>query len=82
MIRLPTGVDPVKVIRSTRGSVVMASPMSFWPELMTLRTPAGMSVWSAASFPRINPDHGVAGAALSTTVLPAARAGAILARLS
>ena len=82
MIRLPTAVDPVKVIRSTRGSVVMASPMSLRPEVMTFSTPGGMSVCSATRRPRIRAAHGVAGAPLRTTVLPAAKAGAILAMLS
>ena len=82
MIRLPTAVEPVKVMRSTRGSVVMASPMSLRPEVMMLRTPGGMSVFSAASFPSARAAQGVAGAPLSTTVLPAAKAGAILAMLS
>ena len=53
MIRLPTAVDPVKVIKSTRGSVVMASPMSLRPDVMTFSTPGGMSVCSATRRPRI-----------------------------
>ena len=40
-----------------------------------------MSVSSAISLPSIVPDHGVSGAGLSTTVLPAASAGPSLAML-
>ena len=46
-----------------------------------LTTPAGMSVSSAISRPSTVAHHGVSGAGLSTTVLPAARAGPSLARL-
>ena len=41
---------------------------------MTLRTPGGKSVCSATSRPSRVAFHGVSGAALSTTVLPVARA--------
>ena len=46
-----------------------------------LSTPGGMSVCSATSSPRIAAHQGVSGAGLRTTVLPAASAGPILARL-
>ena len=46
-----------------------------------LTTPAGMSVSSAISRPSTVAHHGVSGAGLSTTVLPAASAGPSLARL-
>ena len=44
VIALPTAVDPVKVIMSTPGSVVMTTPVSTLLEASTLTTPAGMSV--------------------------------------
>ena len=80
MMRRPVAVDPVKVIMSTRGSVVSTSPTRWSDEATTLTTPAGMSVSSAMIRPRTVADHGVSGAGLSTTVLPAARAGPSLAR--
>ena len=46
-----------------------------------LNTPGGMSVCSAMSCPTAAAHHGVSGAGLSTTVLPAASAGPTLARL-
>ena len=49
---------------------------------MTLTTPAGMSVCSAISSPRASVISGVSGAALSTTVQPAASAGESLASAS
>ena len=80
MMRRPVAVDPVKVIMSTRGSVVRTSPTRWSDDATTLTTPAGMSVSSAMSRPSKVADHGVSGAGLSTTVLPAARAGPSLAR--
>ena len=65
---------------STRGSVVRTSPTRWSDDATTLTTPAGMSVSSAMSRPSTVADHGVSGAGLSTTVLPAARAGPSLAR--
>jgi hypothetical protein len=47
----------------------------------TFSTPGGRSVSSAASFPSSVAVHGVSGAGLRTTVLPAASAGPTLARL-
>ena len=46
-----------------------------------LTTPGGMSVCSAMSSPSTAAHHGVSGAGLRTTVLPAASAGPSLARL-
>ena len=52
MMRFPTAVEPVKLIMSTRSSVVSASPAAAGSlDVMTLNTPAGMSVNSAASLP-------------------------------
>ena len=55
--------------------------MSLTEDVMTFSAPGGKSVNSAASLPRARADHGVSGAAFSTTVQPAARDGASLARL-
>ena len=80
MMRRPVAVEPVKVIMSTMGFVVISSPTSVWP-VMTLRTPAGMPASSAACAIR-KASSGVHGCGLSTTVHPAARAGATLTTLS
>ena len=82
MIRRPVGVDPVKVTMSTSGLVVSAAPTAGSDELSTLTTPAGMSVWLAISSPSASVTSGVSGAPLSTTVQPAASAGASLASAS
>ena len=82
MIRRPTAVDPVKVTTSTSGLVVSAAPTAGSDELSTLTTPAGMSVWLAISSPSASVTSGVSGAPLSTTVHPAASAGASLASAS
>ena len=79
--RRPTAVDPVKLIMSTSGWEVRASPVAVPDEDSTFTTPAGMSVRSETNRPRASADHGVSGAPLSTTVQPAASAGASLARL-
>ena len=81
MTRRPVAVEPVKLTRSTRGSSASCWPTSWPADVTTLRTPAGMSVSSSASLPSSVAHHGVSGAGLSTTVFPAARAGATLARL-
>ena len=62
MMRRPVAVEPVKVIMSTRGSVVRTSPTRWSDEATTFTTPAGMSVSSAMSRPRKVADHGVSGA--------------------
>ena len=77
----PVAVDPVKLTWSTRGSVTSRAPKAGSEDGRTLTTPAGMSVSSAISRPSTVAHHGVSGAGLSTTVLPAARAGPSLARL-
>ena len=82
MIRRPVAVEPVNVTASTSGEVVSASPTATSDEEITLTTPAGMSVCSAISSPRARVISGVSGAALSTTVQPAARAGDSLASAS
>ena len=82
MIARPVGVDPVKVIMSTSGLVVRATPTAGSVPLSTLTTPAGISVWPAISSPSANVINGVSGAPFSTTVHPAANAGASLASAS
>src|SRR6266540_3328590 len=83
MMRFPVAVEPVKLIISTLGSVVSNSPtVAASPDVTTFSTPGGISVCSAAIRPMKVALHGVSGAGLSTTVLPAASAGVILDRLS
>ena len=77
----PVAVEPVKLIWSTRGSVESRAPTAWSDDGTMLTTPAGMSVSSAMSRPSTVAHQGVSGAGLSTTVLPAARAGPSLARL-
>ncbi len=55
--------------------------MAWSDEGTMFTTPGGMSVSSAISRPSTVAHQGVSGAGLSTTVLPAARAGPSLARL-
>jgi hypothetical protein len=73
-------VEPVKVTRSTRGSVESISPSPWSDEATMLSTPGGKSV-CCASLPRCVALHGVSGAGLSTTVHPDASAGPIFAML-
>ena len=78
----PVAVAPVKLTMSTPGWATRARPISGPDPVRTLTTPGGMSVSAAISSPRASADQGVSGAALSTTVQPAAKAGASLARLT
>src|ERR1700722_20273343 len=71
----PVAVEPVNVIMSTRGSALSAAPTSLAFESTTLKIPGGMSVFSATIRPSSLPDQGVSWAGLSTTALPAMRAG-------
>ena len=75
MIRLPTSVEPVKQIFRTAGWVTNRSPTTLPGPGMTVNTPAGSPACSASS-PRRIAVSGVSSAGLSTTVLPAASAGA------
>ena len=77
----PVAVDPVKLTWSTRGSTESRAPRAWSEDGTMLTTPAGMSVSSAMRRPRTVAHHGVSGAGLRTTVLPAASAGPSLARL-
>ena len=74
-IARPVGVEPVKLILSMPGCAVSAAPASPPPHT-TLSAPAGRPA-SAASAARRNAVSGVSGAGFSTTVQPAASAGAI-----
>ena len=81
MIARPVAVEPVNETRSTRGSVASTEATPLSRGVTTLSTPGGRSVCSAASRPSSAATHGVSGAGLSTTVLPASSAGPTLARL-
>ena len=73
-ISRPTTVEPVKAILSTPGWSTSAAPVSPSP-VTTLTTPGGMPA-SSASSPSRSAVSGVCSAGLSTTVHPAASAGA------
>ena len=74
-IRRPMSVEPVKAILSTPGWRTRVIPTSPGPGTM-LTTPGGRSAWRQTSANR-RAVSGVVEAGLRTTVLPAARAGAI-----
>jgi hypothetical protein len=74
-IALPTSVEPVKAILSTSSCLTSAAPVRPSPVTM-LTTPGGSSAWRSMSAKR-SAESGVVSAGLSTTVLPAASAGAI-----
>ncbi len=74
-ICLPTSVEPVKATLSTPGCSTRARPVAPAPVTM-LTTPGGRSAWRQMSA-KNSAVSGVVSAGLSTTVLPAARAGAI-----
>ena len=81
MTRRPVAVEPVKLTASMRGSLARISP-SEWSALATTFTiPAGMSVFSAITRPKVVAHQGVSGAGFSTTVQPAASAGPSFAML-
>jgi hypothetical protein len=79
---LPTAVEPVNEIMSTRGSVPSIPATSLDGVGTTFTTPGGMSVCSAISRPSRVAFHGVFGSGLSTTVLPVASAGPSLLRMT
>ena len=75
MMCWPVRVLPVKAILSTSGCVISASPASVpMPDTM-FTTPGGKPAW-LIRLPRYSAVSGVCSAGLSTTVLPAASAGA------
>ena len=75
MICLPTAVDPVKTTLRTAGWVTNRCPTTDPEPGSTWKTSSGMPASLASSASR-NAVSGVSSAGLSTTVLPAASAGA------
>ena len=75
MIRRPTSVEPVNTTLRTAGWVTKRSPTTEPLPGSTVSTPSGRPASSASSPSRIAVS-GVSSAGLSTTVLPAASAGA------
>ena len=75
MIALPVATPPVNETRSTSGLATRAAPTSAPEPRTRLTTPAGTPA-SASRSTRIRVLRGVTSLGLSTTVLPAARAGA------
>ncbi len=73
----PTSVDPVKDSLRIRCDEVSAGPITRLSPVTTLNTPGGTPACSASSA-RARALKGVAEAGLSTTVQPAAKAGATL----
>ena len=84
MMRLPTAVEPVNEIMSTRGSPVSTSPTAAGsPDVTTLNTPGGMSVSSATILPIARRRVTACRARASgPPCYPAASAGASFERLS
>ncbi len=74
-IAFPTPVDPVNAILFTSGCLTSAAPARPSPVTM-LTTPGGSSAWRQMSAKR-SALSGVVSAGFSTTVFPAASAGAI-----
>ena len=75
MMRCPTSVEPVKTTLRTNGFVTKRSPTTDPLPGITVKTPSGRPASRASSPSRIAVS-GVSSAGLSTTVLPAASAGA------
>ena len=75
----PRGVEPVNETMSTSGCAAIASPTTGPTPVTRLNTPAGRPAASITSA-RTNALSGVTSLGLSTTVQPAASAGATLAR--
>ena len=75
MIRLPAAVEPVKATLSVPGCVTRCSPTSR-PPGTTLTTPGGTPASSSASA-STKLLSGASGGGFSTTVQPAANAGAV-----
>ena len=72
---LPVSTEPVSETMSTSGWLISACPVGSPRPVTTLKTPLGSS--SAVSSANLTVVIGVVSAGLSTTVLPAASAGAI-----
>jgi len=75
-ISRPTSVEPVKVILSTPGCAASAAPAVGPRPVTMLKTPLGKPA-SSTSSPSRSAVSGVSSAGLSTTVQPAASAGAL-----
>src|SRR3989442_10647735 len=75
MICRPTSVEPVNEILSTSGWRTRAAPAVDPPPGTTLKAPAGKPA-SRVSSAKASAVSGVSEAGLSTTVQPAAKAGA------
>ena len=73
-IALPTSVEPVNAILSTPSCFTSSAPVRPSPVTM-LTTPGGSSAWRRTS-QKSSAVSGVVSAGLSTTVFPAASAGA------
>ena len=76
MTCFPVSVEPVNVIESTSGCPARAEPAEEPGPVTTLNTPGGNPTVAAISA-SFNALSGVREAGFSTTVFPAARAGAI-----
>ena len=79
-IRRPARVEPVKDTMSTSGCCTSASPTDAPVPLIRLKTPAGSPAASTISA-RMKALSGATSLGLSTTVQPAASAGATLAAI-
>ena len=80
LTRLPARVEPVKLTMSMPAWAEMASP-TVWPSPLTrLKTPRGRRTESMISA-RMNALSGATSLGLSTTVHPAASAGATFAAI-
>ena len=77
MTRLPARVEPVKETMSTSGWAAMASPTTDPTPVTRLKTPAGRPT-SSMTLASANAFNGATSLGLSTTVQPAASAGATL----
>ena len=73
--RLPARVEPVKLTMSTSGCAAIASPTTGPTPVTRLNTPSGRPASSITSA-RMNALIGATSLGFSTTVLPAASAGA------
>lgn len=79
-ICLPTAVEPVKETRSTPGCSARACPATGPRPVTRLKTPAGTPAsWTASA--KSWATSGVSSAGFTTTVQPAASAGATLATI-
>ena len=78
MMRLPARVEPVNDTMSTSGLVTSASPTTGPRPVTRLKTPFGRSISSRISA-SMNAVSGATSLGFSTTVHPAASAGATFA---